>query len=59
MEKVLRIGDRMRFSVELVDSLKHRESDRSLLVEVVDIQDGDDPGVKFLVLKNADVQEAG
>jgi hypothetical protein len=52
--KVLRVGDRMQMSVQMVEILKQEEQDRSTVVtvEVVDIQPHED-GYKVLQLRRA------
>lgn len=48
-DKVLRVGDRMRMSLQFAEGLV-RENDQTVLVEVVDIDDGDS-GEKVLWMK--------
>lgn len=50
-EKTIEIGDKIRMSVGLIDTLNRKLKGLSLLVEVVDINDQE--GVKIVTVKEA------
>ena len=53
MSTILEVGDKMRFSVELIEQIREIPDQRTELVEVVEIRVEDD-GTKMVTLKRAE-----